>query len=441
MIAGVPYDAEVEYLESTGTQWINIRIDSIGRYRLDFEVSSYTELGSVIAVVDSTGGVFRGDSVGLIREVLSANSLFFQVNLGDWANLSSSIFGRYIADMNSTAGYFKMGTETINRSFSFINKDYVVLSAWNELGSMRLAQSKYYRLEIWNTNGVLVHDMIPVRVGSGANAVGYMYDRVTRKLFGNQGTGSFVIGPDVATPVMGIWRYPQVYTARDYVQDGLVAMWDGIENAGWGVHDPNATVWKDLSGNNRDATIQGSASIGEDYIGGSGSACVASIGFDEMIASGISSVNACCDMVKPSGTTGIYCQSLLDASFQPDYRSVGFNPSGSMFWKDGSHTQSSSQTALGKHSVYMATSSFYIDGNNAGLVSGALFDHLGYHMSMRIGGGWGAADNDSYPAANFMSGSKIHCIRLYSRVLTASEIAANYAVDKARFNLSEGGVV
>lgn len=37
-----------------------------------------------------------------------------------------------------------------------------------------------------------------------------------------------------------------VPTAKDYVQDGLIAMWDGIENAGWGVHDPNATVWKDL---------------------------------------------------------------------------------------------------------------------------------------------------------------------------------------------------
>ena len=38
------------------------------------------------------------------------------------------------------------------------------------------------------------------------------------------------------------------YTAKDYVQDGLIAMWDGIENAGFGVHDPNATVWKDLVG-------------------------------------------------------------------------------------------------------------------------------------------------------------------------------------------------
>ena len=45
----------------------------------------------------------------------------------------------------------------------------------------------------------------------------------------------------------GVWT-KSGYTAKDYVQDGLIAMWDGIENAGWGVHDPNATVWKDLVG-------------------------------------------------------------------------------------------------------------------------------------------------------------------------------------------------
>ena len=33
-----------------------------------------------------------------------------------------------------------------------------------------------------------------------------------------------------------------------YVQDGLIACWDGIENAGVGVHNPSATVWKDLVG-------------------------------------------------------------------------------------------------------------------------------------------------------------------------------------------------
>ena len=31
-----------------------------------------------------------------------------------------------------------------------------------------------------------------------------------------------------------------------YIRNGLVAHWDGVENAGRGVHDPSATVWRDL---------------------------------------------------------------------------------------------------------------------------------------------------------------------------------------------------
>ena len=37
--------------------------------------------------------------------------------------------------------------------------------------------------------------------------------------------------------------------ACDYVQRGLVAHWDALENAGAGVHDANATTWVDLTGN------------------------------------------------------------------------------------------------------------------------------------------------------------------------------------------------
>lgn len=37
-------------------------------------------------------------------------------------------------------------------------------------------------------------------------------------------------------------------TAKDYIQDGLIHMWDGIENVGWGKHDNNSAVWKDLIG-------------------------------------------------------------------------------------------------------------------------------------------------------------------------------------------------
>ena len=36
--------------------------------------------------------------------------------------------------------------------------------------------------------------------------------------------------------------------ASSYIQNGLVACWDGIENAGAGTHDAGATVWKDIVG-------------------------------------------------------------------------------------------------------------------------------------------------------------------------------------------------
>lgn len=43
--------------------------------------------------------------------------------------------------------------------------------------------------------------------------------------------------------------------ASEYVQDGLVGLWDGIENSGDRSHDDQATVWKDLSGNGNDGTV------------------------------------------------------------------------------------------------------------------------------------------------------------------------------------------
>ena len=57
------------------------------------------------------------------------------------------------------------------------------------------ANFQIYGCKLWN--GItLVRDFIPVRVGSGSSAVGYLYDRVSGELFGNAGTGEFLIGPD-----------------------------------------------------------------------------------------------------------------------------------------------------------------------------------------------------------------------------------------------------
>jgi hypothetical protein len=46
---------------------------------------------------------------------------------------------------------------------------------------------------MWDADDNLMADFIPVRVGD----VGYMYDRVSGQLFGNAGTGEFVLGTDL----------------------------------------------------------------------------------------------------------------------------------------------------------------------------------------------------------------------------------------------------
>jgi len=48
-----------------------------------------------------------------------------------------------------------------------------------------------------------------------------------------------------------------IYTSKSYVQSGLIAQWDGIDNVGTGAHDSGAAVWKDLKGN-YDLTLIGS---------------------------------------------------------------------------------------------------------------------------------------------------------------------------------------
>lgn len=45
----------------------------------------------------------------------------------------------------------------------------------------------------WVKSGITIFDLTPVRIENE----GYMYDKVSGKLFGNSGTGKFILGPDI----------------------------------------------------------------------------------------------------------------------------------------------------------------------------------------------------------------------------------------------------
>ena len=52
--------------------------------------------------------------------------------------------------------------------------------------------ARIYSVRVYE-DGELMLDLIPVRVGKE----GFMYDKVSSKLYGNSGDGMFIIGPDI----------------------------------------------------------------------------------------------------------------------------------------------------------------------------------------------------------------------------------------------------
>lgn len=65
--------------------------------------------------------------------------------------------------------------------FSFYNVNVI-----SDAGKCRIGKWRVY------DNGILLVDMIAVE---GHDGKGYMYDRISNKLYGNKGTGEFIIGP------------------------------------------------------------------------------------------------------------------------------------------------------------------------------------------------------------------------------------------------------
>jgi hypothetical protein len=210
---------------------------------------------------------------------------------------------------------------------------------------------------------------------------------------------------------------PTVPTARSYVNDGLIAMWDGIENAGWGVHDSAATMWRDLIGSADIAITSGVpwtwttnsfasnnttqyGVVAQTAAGTPGDPICAEVCFNEFRRTTSYSF-----VVRFKGkfclTTG---NRICIGQGYPLFQAI----------TTGAHTVSACPT----------TPAVYDNGAQLPQITGS----DGWYEQNRLQIGY--SGNSNYPFWG-----EIFSIRLYSRALTAAEIAANYAIDKARFNL------
>ena len=221
-----------------------------------------------------------------------------------------------------------------------------------------------------------------------------------------------------------------VPTAKDYVQDGLIAMWDGIENAGWGVNDPSATVWKDLSGNGNDLTQTGTVNTTWEN-----DACV----FDKNRGMGMTSFPAAKDAVLSKNWTLEVVFSITSTN----------NLNGSLFGLGSSRYRTlfvyvndgvTIQSALFKNTQVMHIGENSLNQVNHLAITGDGRVYVnGEFYTQRISSTDEPRDtlfNIGYlpQIKDYMIG-KINAIRFGGENLTAEKIAHNYAIDKSRFGI------
>ena len=184
----LPYDAEIEYLQSTGTQWIDTGVTVGGTNNIIVELK-------VAQTVDTTAVSFyftqHLSGSNHFAVYVNASNKYACIYKGKWAASTTST-DRSVYVINYDNGkLYKDGTLLVTASSTTSVTTSKTLSLFSDHGSDSNKFKLYYFKLM--SNHVTVLDMIPVRVGQ----VGYMYDRVSKTLFGNAGTDSFILGADV----------------------------------------------------------------------------------------------------------------------------------------------------------------------------------------------------------------------------------------------------
>ena len=190
----LPYDAEVEYLQSNANGYIDTGKAVSDKTEVEFWFNADQSANTYIPIF----GVYRRDGY-----------LGCQISYGGgpsrilaWRGTSTKSIFIETKSLDQCTGVIELknGQWGMNGTFkSFPSSMFQSTStAWfnrvNGIGNFG-AVRKFGYLKMWE-NGTMVFNAIPVRFTNEQGvSEGAMYDRVSGQLFRNAGTGAFVIGP------------------------------------------------------------------------------------------------------------------------------------------------------------------------------------------------------------------------------------------------------
>ena len=179
------YDAEIEYLESNGTQWIDTKIECSSSVQL-ITKGKFTQ-----NIYDENFGALNTSGTQRFHFGIYEDKFIFGV--GSIYNYTTPYDLNIHTFVLDGSGYGKLdNTSYTLRRFDDTKKLKIYLFVRNTTNQATThAYFQLFSQQIF-INNILVFDAIPVRVGQ----VGYLYDKVSGRLFGNKGTGEFILGPD-----------------------------------------------------------------------------------------------------------------------------------------------------------------------------------------------------------------------------------------------------
>lgn len=234
-------------------------------------------------------------------------------------------------------------------------------------------------------------------------------------------------------------------TAKDYLKFNPIAIWDGIENAGWGVHDANATAWQELiSGTMSDAfssteTVEDNAII-------TTTRHLTLINNVESLANTFSTLTI--QRVAQEVTQSAYnaaacavrfCSKRFGACMyfrhvpEANENGYGYGPMGYIF---APYFGSFGKGFYNSSATYPLQSRTMTVGANNNPISA--YDGTSQLPAWGQALRWGSGDTDVSARIDLgtQNGRYRNCsIRIFPRQLTESEIAELYAIDKVRFGL------
>ena len=206
-----------------------------------------------------------------------------------------------------------------------------------------------------------------------------------------------------------------------YVTNGLIMWLDGERNGTNGSHETTLTTWVDQSGNgwdwtNHGATVSSKSIVFENsaYLSREYQSLPSNVAMMEVVVKRITG---------GAILLGFGLNKIGNINIASSNDRITFHVA------TGTSSDSNVGFLLGDDNyIHAANSEGYLDGVQAETAGNSSSWQYEYPSIGRYLGSNGGADQYAFVG-------EIYCIRLYSRILTESEILSNYAVDAARFGI------